>query len=453
MTTSTLDSDIHIRTTRTSWLDRPLSNRWCALGWLLATVEFVGLTRLLGGPTKLDATLSAPSTWAIAHAVPACAYPSSGAPGVPPLYPLVSGVFAWLLRIGNGVPFPSTAALGPHCSTAMVAISKWGSRSGAMSETVLLGYLGWLVFLAGVVALFRATGRGRCGREVLVVTILGFAPPIVLAIQENFHPEDLMAIGLAFGGLACARRGQWIWTGILLGLAITSQQFALLVAAPILVLAPRSQRIRYVAAVVASAAVVSVGMLVVTSGRLSEVLAGTTATPSGGGTLLSLADLHGFSLLLASRALPIGLALVLAWWSARCLGAAAYEPVPLISLIATSLCFRLVFEVNLLGYYFTAVSSALIVLTVVEGRIKLYLTAWLALVTCAYDPLQWGSHPWTFLIPMVWYQFLLVPAALALAVTPLISVVRDRHRLDFDSCHANHRPISFESTIQTTASF
>ena len=35
-----------------SWLDRPLSNRGCALGWLVATIEFVGLTRILGGPTQ-----------------------------------------------------------------------------------------------------------------------------------------------------------------------------------------------------------------------------------------------------------------------------------------------------------------------------------------------------------------------------------------------------------------
>ena len=199
--------------------------------------------------------------------------------------------------------------------------------------------------------------------------VLGCAPPSILAIQEYFHPEDLMAIGLAFAGLACARRGQWIWAGILLGLAITSQQFALLVAAPLLMVAPRSERIRYATAVVGSAAVVIVGMLVVTSGRVIDVLTGTTATPPSGGTFLYLADLHGFSLLFVSRVLPIVLAMALAWWSARRLGAAALDPVPLISLIATSLCLRLVFEVNIFGYYFMAVAASLIVLNVIRGRI------------------------------------------------------------------------------------
>jgi hypothetical protein len=450
MTTSTLDSDIHRKSIRTSWLDRPLSNRLCALGWFLATAEFVSLSQLLGGPTQVDANLSAPSTLAIAHVLPACAYPSSSTPGVAPLYPLVSGVFAWLLRVGNGTPFPSSASLGPHCSTAADAIFSWASRSGALSETILLGYLGWVALLFGVVALLRATGRGRCGWEVTAIMVLGCTPPILLVLREYFHPEDLLAIGLAFAGLACARRGQWIWAGVVLGLAVTSQQFALLVAAPLLVLAPRNHRIRYIAAVVAPAAIVMVGMLVITSGRVLDVLTGTTATPPSGGTLLYVAHLHGVTLLFVSRVLPIVLAMLLAWWSARRLGAAALDPVPLVSLIATSLCFRLVFEVNLFGYYFMAVSASLVVLNVVRGRIHPYLTAWIVLVSFAYDPLHWGSHPWTYVIPVGSYQLLLVPAAMALAVSPLISVVRDRRRSVVESFRDEHRAISFDSALQTT---
>ena len=281
--------------------------------------------------------------------------------------------------------------------------------------------------------------------------VLGFAPPIWLAIQEYFHPEDLMAIGLAFAGLACVRRGRWIWAGLLLGLALTTQQFALLVAAPLLVLAPRNQRIRYASALVVSAAVITVGVVVVTSGRVIDALTGTTATPHTGRTLLSVADLHGYSLLFASRVLPIALGMVLAWWSARRLGAAALDPVPLISLIATSLSFRLVFEVNIFGYYFMAVSASLIVLNVIRGRNQVYVAAWLILVTFAYDPLRWGSHPWTYLVSMARYQLLLVPVATALAVTPLISVVRGRHRSVVDSYRDDHSPVSFDSALQTTA--
>ena len=196
MTSSPVDSVLQ-EPARTSWLTRPLAASWCALAWLLATIEFIGITHLLGGPTQADASLSEPSTWAIAHAVPACAYFSSGDPGVAPFYPLVSGISAWLFRIGHGVPFPSQAALGPHCSKASAAIGGWASESHALSATVLLGYLGWLVLLGGVVALLRATGRGRCGWEVATVMVLGCMPPILFDLQEFFHPEDLMAMGMA----------------------------------------------------------------------------------------------------------------------------------------------------------------------------------------------------------------------------------------------------------------
>ena len=117
-----------------------------------------------------------------------------------------------------------------------------------------------------------------------------------------------------------------------------------------------------------SAGVVTAAMLVLTSGRMMNVLTGTTATPSTGAALLAGSHLHGLPLLVASRVAPIGLAMVLAQWSVRRLGAAALDPVPLVSLVATSLCFRLVCEVNLFGYYYMAVAASLIVLSVVSGR-------------------------------------------------------------------------------------
>jgi len=206
---------------------------------------------------------------------------------------------------------------------------------------------------------------------------------------------------------------------------------------------------RYAAAVVGSAGVVGVGMVVVTSGRVINVLTGTTATPSSGAALLSGTHLHGIPLLFASRVVPICLAMVLARWSVRRLGTAALDPVPLLSLMTTSLCFRLVFEVNLFGYYFMAVSVSLIMLSVISGRHHLYVAAWLVLVTFAYDPLHWGGHPWTDDISMVCFQLLLVPAALALAVSPLILVVRDRNRSVLDSHHGRHGAFPLESAVQS----
>ena len=54
---------------------------------------------------------------------------------------------------------------------------------------------------------------------------------------------------------------------------------------------------------------------------------------------------------------------------------------PLISLVATSLALRLVFEQNIFGYYFMALCVTLVLLDVISGRIRGELVAWLALIT------------------------------------------------------------------------
>jgi len=60
-------------------------------------------------------------------------------------------------------------------------------------------------------------------------------------------------------------------------------------------------------------------------------------------TLIGLIPIHGL-LLIESRILPIVLAVMLAWWATRRLGSSVLEPLPLVSLIATSLGLRLVFD-------------------------------------------------------------------------------------------------------------
>src|SRR6516164_4993817 len=58
-----------------AWLDRPLLGRHCVLAWILATIVFLGMIALLGGPTANDSGESLYSTWAIAHGDFGCAYP------------------------------------------------------------------------------------------------------------------------------------------------------------------------------------------------------------------------------------------------------------------------------------------------------------------------------------------------------------------------------------------
>jgi hypothetical protein len=307
---------------------------------------------------------------------------------------------------------------------------QWSERAGVMSPTVELGYLSWFVLLAGLVALLRASGRGRCGWEPATLVLAACVPPVFMSVQRFFHPEDLLAMGLILGALACVRQGWWVWAGILIGLAVTSQQFALLVAAPLLVVAPKHRRLRFAGAAVVAAAVVLLPLIAATSGRVVRAVTGPGYQATTEKTVLSALHLHGSLLFIPSRLLPLVLAMALAWWAIGRMGPRVLDPVPLASLMALTLGFRLVFEVNLYGYYFMAVAVLLLVADVSGGRFRMELVAWLALVTLAFDPLPWGSDPLSHAIPLWLWQIVLVSGALVLASGPLRATLHDQPRAE-----------------------
>ena len=382
--------DDHPVSALTYWLERPLATRWCVVGWISASSMFFGLIALLGGPSQGDSSSSTFSTWAIAHGDFSCAYPPANSyhfPLTAPLYPLLSGGIAALLRIGHGVGFPSRGAFGPHCITAFTTISEWSVQSHADQPTRALGYLSWLVLLVGIVALLRTSGRGHCGWEPTILVLVALTTPVFMALGVFFHPQDILALGLALWGVACVRRGMWGWAGVLLGLAFSSQQFAILALVPLAVLAPRKQLLKFVGLVVGVAAVVDAPLVLMTSGRaFTAAVVGTGWVHSIGGTILDEVGLSKSMVVLLSRILPIGCSAVLAWWTKRRLGSRVLQPVPLISLIATSFCFRLVFEVNLWGYYLMATAVTLVVLDASIGRLRGALVCWLTLVVWAFNP-------------------------------------------------------------------
>jgi hypothetical protein len=414
-------------TSWTSLLDHPLSAWWCAFGWLAATVVFMGLVHIGGGPTTSDSSESVYSTLAIAHGQLSCAYQAGDPTAVPriaPLYLLLSGGVAALARVGHSVPFPS---LGDHCSTAITAVGQWIPRSGTSLPTLWIGCIGWLVLMAGVVALLRSVGRGRRGWEPAVIMVMACCPPVLMALTEYFHPQDLMAMGLALGSLACVRRGWWIWSGVLIGLAVTSQQFALLILAPLLIIVPRNRRIRLVGGAIGAATLVVLPLVAAHSqGVIRATVLGSGSGPWSDITILGALHLHGALRVAVCRDLPIVLSMVLAWWAVRRLGSLILEPIPLVSLIATSLSLRLVFEENFYGYYFMAIAVSVVMLEVLRGRMRWYVISWLALSGVAFwlapyrlDPLSWvGSL-------RIW-QVILVAPALAWSACPLVTAVR-RH--------------------------
>ena len=318
---------------------------------------------------------------------------------------------------GIGHTYISQSALGPGCSTAMQHAFIYGSVA-----MLRIGFLGWVALLAGLVALLRACGRGRCLWEPVTLLIVAFLPSVLMTLTEAFHPQDMLAMGLALGGLACARRGSWIWAGVLLGLAITSQQFALLVLAPLAMVVPHDRRFRFAGAAIVGSALIVVPLVVITSGRaLSWAVFGSGTGTMVGRTLLGVLPIRG-PIFIESRFLPIALSILLAWWAMRRLGSAALEPLPLVSLIATSLSLRLVFEENMIGYYLMAMAVSLVMLDVIRGRISLPLVGWLGLVFLAFYP-PWEFDPMSFGLPQWLWQILILGSGIVLAVGPLTSAV------------------------------
>jgi len=484
-----------------AWLNRPLSTPGSFIGWCCALMVFIGFTSLLGGPTEFDAALSVYSTWAIASGHLACSYvhiarfhvPPIGDPFtlIAPLYPLVSAFVLDVTRLVSFSRFPASAQLGPHCSTAITAMFHWSESSSAIQETVRIGYFSWVFVLGGAVALLRAIGRGRTNWEPLTLIVLAVLTPVTQCLTQFFHPQDVVAIGLALGSVACMKRGRWGWTGALMALAFATNQFVLLLAVPMIILIPAAQRLRTILVGVATSAVILLPMIVLTSGRaLRYSLIGSSVTTSLPQADPWFSHLHGVLLILITRVPPIAIAALLAWWAKRRLGESVMDPVPLLSLLASCLALRLVFEVTLFAYYYAAAMVFLVFLEVAGGRIRGAAISWYAVLLVAYNPLPLGfvnnpvewalkghevmptilfvilavlivvdalrrrvrwylvaaaaivgltlvKWPWNHgilrhLEPLWFWQVLLVPTLLWLTISPLVAAINDRRRASLE---------------------
>ena len=414
------------------WLERPRPWWWCVGGWIVASAVFIAGTQLLGGPTSGDAGDSINTTWAFAHGMFACGYAPGNEYGLPysaPLYPLISGAVVALLRIGHSVVFPAGGQFGVHCSTAVEALYHWTLASGALAPTLRIGYVTWFALMFGAVLLLRTVGRGRSAWEILTVLMLAVTPPVFMCLHEYFHPQDLLAMGLIFGGLAMVQRQSWLMAGLLLGLAVTSQQYALLAVIPLLVLVPRRSINRYVVGIAGALVLIAAPLSALAgSGALKALVTGSGATWTSS-TLIGEIRISSSVLIVLSRVAPFVAALLLAWWAESRLGAKVLEAGPLLSVISTSLAFRLLFEVNLWGYYFMALAVTLLIQCVLRRRLKISWVLWLVAITVAFHPvvgatssLSAVSTPW---FPLWLWQLVLVGWGVYLAVQPLMAAVAD----------------------------
>ena len=125
-----------------------------------------------------------------------------------PLYPLLSGAVAAAAHIGHAVPFPQRAAMGPHCTRSFHR----HQRLVAADERHLptrssIGLVGWLVLLGGVVAVLRASGRGRRRWEPATLALVACLPPVWTCLESYVPSRGPLAVGLALGAVAPAPAG------------------------------------------------------------------------------------------------------------------------------------------------------------------------------------------------------------------------------------------------------
>jgi hypothetical protein len=385
-------------------------SRWQAvLGWIGASFAFLLVAEFLGGTSYPDLYESIYATQGIAHGHFGCLFPATNlhlptsispdSSVISPLYPLVSGGLSAVLRIGHSVSFPAAAGMATHCARALVAMNAWINLSSATWPTMRLAYLSWFVLLAGCIVVLHTSQHRRRVSEVAMLILIAVLPPVFMCIGFVFHPEYLLAAGLAICSVGVGRKNWWLLSGAFMGLAILSQQFAVLVAAVLVVAVVQRREWRWFIGLVASVSLVVVPLAIATSGRAIgvSILGSSRVTPfassnirATGGTVLWELHLHGTLLFVIARVCPILGALVLSLWVRRKRGPIFEDPVVLMSLVTAAFSLRLVFEENLFGYYFMATAVSLILLDAVIGRIRGQVIIWVSLVTLAFNPIPSG---------------------------------------------------------------
>jgi hypothetical protein len=381
--------DIDTTSSQGSWFTRPLSTKWCVVGWIVATGVFMACVAIPGGPAVGDAYEIIYPTWAVAHGQLACMYPPHPAT-VPayasPVFPLINGAVGFITQIGHGSPFPTGPALGHNCNHAINGMVRWSEKTQAVFPTLWSACVAWLVLMGGTISVLRASGRGRTGWEPTALVIVAALPPVWMSIEMYTHPQDIVAMGFSLAALGFALRSRWIGAGVFIALAVLAQPFGFLVAVPLFVVAPLAGKLRYAIGAIVAIAVIDVPILAVTNGAAAHtIFLGSGNAVGIGTTVLWEIHLPGTVLIQISRIAPLVCCFALAWFVQRRLGSAVLQAPALVSLVAVCLSLRLVFEDNLFSYYFLALSVILFVVDVIHGRIRQTVVAWLLMVFLVYS--------------------------------------------------------------------
>jgi len=90
-----------------------------------------------------------------------------------------------------------------------------------------------------LVSRIRVHGGSRVARGAALM--LCVANPMTLSTLESGHPEELLGGVLCIAAVLVAARGRAGWSGLLLGLAVANQEWALVAVGPVLLALPRGR--------------------------------------------------------------------------------------------------------------------------------------------------------------------------------------------------------------------
>jgi hypothetical protein len=121
----------------------------------------------------------------------------------------------------------------------------------------------------GLLAVWTLSAMVRRGRPLALSALVAAAvvvSPLTYTALQFGHPEELLAAALSAGDVAAAGRGRTVGAGLLLGCAVATKQWALLVVPVALVAAPAA-RARLVASAAGGAGLFTLPMLIADPSR------------------------------------------------------------------------------------------------------------------------------------------------------------------------------------------
>jgi hypothetical protein len=251
----------------------------------------------------------------------------------------------------------------------------------------------WLILALGSLALLRAGGSDTVGRQAGLLAFLAFLPAASSAIVQLYHPQDIVSLGLALGGLALTVRRRWILAGMLFGAAMLTKQFAILLLLPALV-AAGDRRARITLGGWA-AFVFGVGILPFLASDPQATLENLSGFSAGGAaagqTVLTLLGVTGTVASAVARDAPVIFAAAVCLWAARRGELRHGHPEKLVALALVCAGSRLVFESVVFPYYLLAASVLIFLLDLVARRSPHRALAWVAAAAffVAFRP---GNH-------------------------------------------------------------